>query len=301
MPSLQTEINYLDLDTLGRSLVRLRGNHDLPPDVSVIVPVHARENLHTVLRLLSDISRYRGDHSLEVILVLNNYPTTNPPAQLDTFQSIGIRVVAIPNVLALPKRGTCQVILRARILGAEAARSNITIHFDADCHVPDTTALVDWYVRKLRSGIQLAYTHVGYYHLASALSIYVRLMLHHALRWVKRTLLRIPTARGSNYAIDRSLLLRLFEAGRIAEDMLLGRATKLEGARIRYSGARRLRVFTSARRFRPGWVKLFRYNRYRLRYNLFRLTGSPKGDQLFRAAVTRRVSAKKPPSPDYSR
>ena len=107
-------------------------------------------------------------------------------------------------------------------------------------------------------------------------SIRVRLAVHHIMRWIKRNLVRIPTARGSNYAIDRSRLLKLVDSGIVEEDLQVGLAVKGAGGGCVYSGERPLQVFTSGRRFHAGWSQLFRYNRYRFHYNLSRLRDTLK-------------------------
>ena len=91
---------------------------------------------------------------------------------------------------------------------------------------------------------------------------------HHGSRWVKRVLLRIPTIRGSNYAVDRDLFLGLYERGMLAEDMNVGPAMHKFSGPIPYSGDLRHVVLTSGRMFRGGWRKLSRYLLYRLRSNL---------------------------------
>ena len=78
----------------------------------------------------------------------------------------------------------------------------------------------------------------------------------------------IPTTRGSNYAIHKSLFLNLYQKGLICVDMQVGPVAKLAGARIAYSGDRRLRVLTSGRRFRGGWSKMPVYFFNRFLYNL---------------------------------
>jgi len=240
---------------LREQLKRLRGNPDQPAAASIIVPVNAEADLATVLRLLEDVVRYRGEHAIEVVLVINNYPPEHPPAELAWFRDLGVQVVAVPSA----RRAGEVVIVSARALGVQAANAEITIHFDADCHVPDMNALLNWYIGCLQSGYQLAYSHVGYYDLRKLPSVYVKIGLHHSVRWLKRNLFRIPTTRGSNYAVARSLFLQLYEAGKISVDLQIGPAAKLAGARIAYSGRPSRNVLTSGRRFRGGWLKMFRY------------------------------------------
>jgi hypothetical protein len=252
-----------DLMMLEHRLGELRGNPRRVLDASVVIPVNAQADLRTVLNVLEDISLYSGSNTLEIVLVINNYPESHPPEQIKDFRQLGVIVIAVPSA----RRPGEVVIVSARALGVQSANSNLTIHFDADCKIPDIDALIDWYVEMSRSGVQLAYSHVGYYELRKIPSVYVKVALHHILRGIKRILLGIPTTRGSNYGIERSLFLRLYKSGKLSVDLQLGPAAKLEGARIVYSGDPQLRVFTSGRRFQGGWLKMLRYFRYRLRYN----------------------------------
>lgn len=254
----------MEPDKLHQHLMRLRGNVELPPRASIIIPVNAQGDLQTVLRPLSDIVRYSGQYAIEVILVINNYPSDSPPTEIDRFRDLGIRVIASPSA----RRPGEVIIVSARALGVQAAKSDVTIHFDADCRIPDINTLLDWYIESLDSGVQLAYSHVGYYDLRNLASVYTKIAIHHTVRWLKRNLLRIPTTRGGNYAIDRALFLQLYRAGKLSVDLQVGPAAKLAGAQIVYSGRPGLKVFTSGRRFRGGWIKIFRYLRYRLRYNI---------------------------------
>jgi hypothetical protein len=64
------------------------------------------------------------------------------------------------------------------------------------------------------------------------------------------------------------MLLRLDAEGLLADEMNVGPAARSRGARVVYSGDRRMVVRTSGRMFAGGWWKLWRYLRYRLRYNL---------------------------------
>jgi hypothetical protein len=116
--------------------------------------------------------------------------------------------------------------------------------------------------------MQAAYTHVGYYDLRPVWSVRARIAIHHAARWLKRAVLRIPTIRGSNYAVDRSLFLSLYDRGLLTDDLNVGPAVKAGGGSIAYGRARDLQVLTSGRRFRGGWLKLARYLWYRTRYNI---------------------------------
>jgi hypothetical protein len=269
------------LDRLGVELKRLRGDSAALPDASVIVPVNAQEDLRNVLRIVEDVARYEGDATFEVVLVINNYPVDEPPPELGTYAGAGIRTVGVPDV----RRPGEVVSFTARVPGAREASSDVTIHFDADCRVPNSSALLTWYIERLRGGAQAAYSPVAYYDLRALWSVRARIALHRAARWTKRVALRIPTVRGSNYAIDRKLFLRLYDAGMLIDDLNVGLAVKTSGGSLAYSGDRELRVLTSGRRFKGGWLKLARYLRYRLLYNL-RVLRVP------RAARERRVPVK---------
>lgn len=260
MPSIEVA----DLTRLHEPIVRMRGSVECLPDASIVIPVNAQGDLRTVLRPLSDIVRYTGAYAIEVVLVINNFPAENPPAEIEQFQDIGVRVVAAPSARCPGE----VVIISARALGVQAAKANITIHFDADCRIPDVNALLDWYIQSLNSGARLAYSHVGFYDFQDVPSVRAKIAIHHILRGLKRNLLGIPTTRGSNYAIDRSLFVQLYEAGKLSVDLQVGPAAQLVGARIVYSGSPGLTVYTSGRKFRGGWARLFRMLRYRFRYNL---------------------------------
>jgi hypothetical protein len=252
------------LDRLRVELERLRGDRSALPDASVIVPVNACEDLKNVLRIVGDIARYEGEATLEVLLVINNYPTDRPPPELAVYARAGMRTVGVPDV----RRSGEVVSFTARVPGAREAHSEITIHFDADCRIPNSSALLTWYVDRLRSGAQAAYSRVEYYDLRPLWSVRARIAVHHAARWTKRVVLRIPTVRGSNYAVERTLFLRLYDGGMLIDDLNIGLAVKASGGSLAYSGSPELKVLTSGRRFKGGWLKLARYLRYRLFYNL---------------------------------
>ena len=234
------------------------------PDASIAIPVNAQGDLETVLGLLADIAQYRGTHTFEVLLVINNYPEHQEPAEVELFRSMGIGVESIPSV----RRSDEIVCFSARMAGIRAARTDHLLLFDADCRIPNSTALIDWYIDHLHNGTKLAYTHVGYYELKRNLSVYVRIIIHHSVRWVKRELLGIPTARGSNYAANRTKMLYYYEHGFLSDDFNVGPTFKAHGLPIKYSGKRQLVVLTSGRIFSRGWLKLARYWLYRLRYHL---------------------------------
>jgi hypothetical protein len=268
MPTNETA----SLDRLEVELRRLRGDPAALPDASVVIPVNAQEDLENVLGIIGDVARYEGTATLEVVLVINNYPEDDPPRELETYAHAGVRTVGVPNV----RRPGEVVSFTARVPGAQEASSEVTIYFDADCRIPNPSALLTWYVDELKRGAQAAYSRVGYYDLRPLWSVRARIAIHHAARWVKRVLLRIPTVRGSNYAVDRTLFLRLYDEGRLIDDLNVGLAVKTSGGSIAYSGERDLRVLTSGRRFKGGWWKLARYLWYRLAYNL-RVMGTSKG------------------------
>jgi hypothetical protein len=235
------------------------------PDASIVVPVNAQGDLENVLTLLDDLGRYAGPHQFEIVLVVNNYAEDRRPSGIPALEALdGVRVLAIPSV----REPGVAVAFSARIAGMRAARSPYAIHLDADCRVADPTSLLDWYVQRLHSGDGVAYTRVRYHSVRRRPSIYARIAVHHAARWVKRALLRIPTTRGSSYAVHVPMLLRLHAEGLLADELNVGPAARSRGARVTYSGDRRTVVRTSGRMFQGGWRRLWRYLRYRLRYNL---------------------------------
>jgi glycosyltransferase involved in cell wall biosynthesis len=254
----------MNLDSLTEHIARLRRNPETPPDASIVVPVNAQGDLDNVLQLLADITGYDGQHALEIVLVINNYPPDAPPPQIEIYTRVGLHVVSIPNV----RRPGEAVGFSARIPGIRAASSDINILFDADCRIPHPTAVIDWYMQQFKTGAQSAYTHVDYYDYPDVWSVRVQLLVHHMSRWVKRAIFRIPTTRGSNYAVSRSTMLTLYEKGMLADEMNVGPTFKNDGGKVVYSGSKDLVVLTSGRMFKGGWMKLFRYFRYRLRYNL---------------------------------
>lgn len=253
-----------DLEQLQKDLIQLRGNLAIKPDASIIIPVNARADLKTVFTPLLDIANYLGKYKVEIILMINNFPETTCPAEIELFRKLGCQVVAHPNA----RRPGEVIIVSARALGVQAAKSDVTIHLDADCRIPDVTSLVNWYIETIRVRADLAYSHVGYYDLRKRTSIYFKIGIHHFVRWKKRNILRIPTTRGSNYAIKKSHFLDLYNEGKLSVDLQVGPAAKLFGSRIAYSSKPNLRVLTSGRRFHGGWLKMFRYFAYRLHFNV---------------------------------
>lgn len=242
---------------------QLRGDTQASPDASVVIPVNAQADLDTVLMPLGDLAQYSGMHRFEVVLVINNYPEGSPPRRVERFRRLGIRVVDVPSA----RQPGEVVILSARALGTRAARSDVTIHLDADCRIGNVNALLDWYIESVKQGAGVAYSHVGFYDLRSLASVRAKIGIHNLARWSKRNLLRIPTTRGSNYVARKGLFLSLYDEGRLSVDLQVGPAAKLAGETVVYSGRREFTVLTSGRRFRGGWIKMVRYYLYRLRYN----------------------------------
>lgn len=248
-----------------RGLMNAPKSDAMMPDGSIVVPVNAKGDLENARALLGDIARYGGTASLETILVVNNFDGVDPPGEVAAYEAAGARVLAIPGV---PIRTGVAIAFGVRLPGFRAATSPWVIALDADCRLPDPTAVIDWYVSRGRDGFDVAYTHVVHYDLDPAMSVRVKVAIHHLTRWGKRVLFRIPTTRGSSYAIRRDLMLSLYEGGYLADDLNVGPAAKARGARIAYSGNRRHRVLTSGRMFRPGWRRIVPNLWYRLRYNL---------------------------------
>lgn len=250
---------------LSEKLERLRGDPGLSPDASIVIPVNAQGDLKNVLNILSDIGEYAGSHSFEVILVINNYPPKATPPEVENYRKLGVKVVSIPDI----RRPGEAIGFSARIPGVEVASSENAMLFDSDCRIPNSTALLDWYVEQFNAGAKLAYTHVGFYDFPNTGPGRARLLIHHGGRWIKRVLLRIPTNRGSNYAVNRSLFLKLYAQGFLADEMNVGPTFKSVGGRIAYSGSQDLVVLTSGRMITGrSWKSLMRYYLYRIRYNL---------------------------------
>jgi hypothetical protein len=254
----------IDHAVLRQQLLRLRGDQHQPPHASVIMPVNAQADLANVLQIVADIADYRGTRRIEVVLVVNNYPVDQPPPHLADYESLGLRIVGVPN---LRKPGEA-VGFTGRMHGLRAAQSEYGILFDADCRVGNATALLDWYIDQFDRGAQVAYTHVAYYDTERSVSVGMRVLAHHLTRWAKRTLLGIPTTRGSNYAVLRTPTLALYEQGYLADEMNVGPTTQAKGGRVVYSGAQPLTVYTSGRYLKGGWLRLGRYLIYRFKYNL---------------------------------
>jgi glycosyltransferase involved in cell wall biosynthesis len=250
-----------DYSQLRDGLKRLRGNPDLSPSTSIVIPVNAQKDLVHVLNVALDIIEYYGNQSIEMILVINNYPSEGPPKEIEEYTKFGFEVLGIPNVA---HHGG--VALAARIPGIELARAETVLLFDADCRIPNPTALIEWYFTELESGADLAYTHVGYIDLPAGKSVKVRMLIHHFVRWFKRNIIGVPTSRGSNYAIKRKLILDLYKRDRISYDIHVGPAVKAVGGKIVYSGEKELFVFTSGRFFAGSWKELIAYLIWRIGY-----------------------------------
>jgi glycosyltransferase involved in cell wall biosynthesis len=250
-----------DLNLLKKSLRRLRGDPETDVDASIVIPVNAAKDLDNVLRLLSDLGNYAGEHQVELILVVNNYAAEQPPNEIEKYRQLGLTVISIPRV---EHKGG--VALAARIPGIQRAQSQSVLLFDADCRIPNADALLDWYIAEFENGCDLAYTHVEYTDLQPGISIKVRMLIHHGSRWFRRTILGIPTSRGSNYAIRKDLILQLFSEGRVTYDIHIGPAVKKSHGKIVYSGARELTVYTSGRFFAQGWKVLISYLIWRTGY-----------------------------------
>lgn len=255
---------------LKERISRLRGGPVAPTHASIVIPVNAQKDLAFVRRLLSDLAGYTGTRRVEIILVINNYPVDEPPGDILEYQQMGLLVIGIPRVMY--EGG---IAMAARIPGVRIAIARVVLLFDADCRIPNPTALIDWYISQFEKGCDLAYTHVDYTDLPSGLSVKARMWVHHASRWLRRNILRIPTSRGSNYAIRRELMLDLFSKKRIPYDFHVGPVVRSMGGKIAYSGDRELVVLTSGRFFSPGWKVLFSYLVWRTGYYLRMLKMKP--------------------------
>jgi hypothetical protein len=220
--------------------------------------------METVQRLLMDLSHYAGPFQIEKLLLVNNFNDHCDPDGIAKLEAFGARVVAIPDV----RRDGVRVHLAARMEGVRRAASDVAILFDADCRVPDPTSIINWYVRTLRNGPRVAYSHVKYYDMPAGLTGRLFIVIHHGSRWLKRVVLRIPTTRGSNYGVVKPSILALYDGGALMADMSVGPATKAAGGRVMYSGARQLTVLTSGRKLTFSWRKFMRYMRYAILYNL---------------------------------
>ena len=260
-----------ELDTLKEQILRLRGNRSFYTEATIVVPVNAQKDLDNIPHLLSDLCRYGGGRRLEIVLVINNYPPENPPQEIENYRRAGLVTLGIPRI-----EHEGGVAIAARIPGIRIAQSPKILLFDADCRIPNPTALIDWYITKFEEGYDLAYTHVEYTDLPPGISVKARMFVHHASRWLRRNVLGTPTSRGSNYAIRKKLILHLFAEGRIPYDIHVGPTVKSMGGKIAYSGAKELVVLTSGRFFAPGWGVLMEYLIWRMGYYRRILKMKPK-------------------------
>jgi Glycosyltransferase like family 2 len=262
----------IEVERLSADLARLRGDPAVLPEASIVIPVNAQADLDNVLEVVREIARYRGRRTFDLNLVINNYPAGETPTAVDTYTAAGMHVVAVPSVWRVGEA----VCLSARVPGIRSASADRIVVFDADCRIPNPTLLLDWYGDQFDQGATLAYTRVGFFDLRPRWSVRARIFAHHAARSFKRVVLRIPTTAGANYAVDRSSFLQAYEQGFLVDDLNVGPALKALGGRVVYSGARRLQVLASGRKFRGGWLKLARYLRYRLMYNMRLLPVRPR-------------------------
>ncbi|GAB4339998.1 MAG: hypothetical protein Kow0037_25540 [Calditrichia bacterium] len=245
-------------------VLKLRGNLSLPPDASIIFPVNAQADLENLINTIEDVLKYQGEFKIELIPVINNYPPEKPPAEIARLREEGVNVVAVPDA-----RVPGEVVgFSARIPGVRAATSEITIHFDADCHIPNPTKLIDFYINTLQTDAALAYTPVLFFDLRPGITIQIHVLLHHFSRWIKRNILRIPTPRGSNYAIKKSVLLEMYDNRLLSEDIFIGTTLKALGKKCVYSPDKEKAVYTSGRMFNPGIKYLYRYLKERILFHI---------------------------------
>jgi hypothetical protein len=253
------------LEALPAELRRIRGTG--LPDASVVIPVNAQGDVDHLMALLADLGRYDGAYRLEFIVVLNNYEADEEPEALASIEKTTVTVVAVPSV----RRPGEAVSFTARIPGLRAAASDIAINFDSDVRVPYPTDLIDWYVAALtdRSDrVRGAYGPVLFHSVPQGFVADVAVAIHHASRWIKRTILHIPTLRGSAYAARRQAMLDAYDERLLADDMNVGPVLARGGRAVVHDGDPRLAVRTSGRMYGFDWPTLARYLRYRLRYNL---------------------------------
>jgi hypothetical protein len=235
-----------------------------PSGMTVIIPVNAQVDLTIVGRLLDDLQPWLAQGAGRVLLVINNF-AGDEPAEVADLRARGATVIVEPRLTV--RHGEVPPIA-ARVVGARQAGSGLLVHLDADVRVPDSLALMGWYLKQYAHGVRVAATAVEFHEVPPGVSIRARILAHRMARWVKRVVLRTPVTRGSNYATDRDLFLGAYERGMIADELNVGPALVALGARYAYSGDRNLRVLTSARRLRGGWLRLVRYLAYRLAYNV---------------------------------
>lgn len=140
------------------------------------------------------------------------------------------------------------------------------------------TALIDWYIDAMKAGFQLAYAPVDYHSLRNGASVQCRIPIHHFARWLKRVILRIPTNRGSNCAVNRSAMLQLYDRGMLADETNVGPNIKAVGGRVAYSRIKKLVGLTSGRMFTDRWIKVLKdmQCRYSLQYTTRERVGVQK-------------------------
>jgi len=253
------------LGALPAQLTRIRGTGQ--PDASVVIPVNAQADVDHLMALLTDLARYDGANRLEFIVVLNNYEPDKEPPGRTAIERTNVSVVAVPSV----RRPGEAVSFTARIPGLRAATTDIAINFDSDVRVPYPTSLIDWYVTTLRERperVRAAYGPVLFHSVPQGFVADVAVAIHHTSRWIKRAILRIPTLRGSAYAVRRQAMLEAYDDGLLADDMNVGPVLARGDREVVHAGDPRLAVRTSGRMYRFDWPALARYLRYRLRYNI---------------------------------
>lgn len=258
---------------------RLRGNPQQKPSASIIIPVNACADLDNLHLLVTDLVKYQGSYTFEIITIINNYQEGNQPCEVEILSEIGMRVLSLPNAQVPGET----VSFSARLPGVEAASSEITIHFDADCRIPNITPLLDFYVERLSSGYVLAYAPVHFFDLPKGFTVPIRVRIHHTVRSIKRNLLKIPTPRGSSYAINRTILIRLYETRKLVDDIQIGPNIKAIGGKCAYSDDWNLRVLTSGRKMRKGWWRIIRYVLRRLMFNLHYIRDTEAAKSILRS------------------
>ena len=140
----------VDLERIRATFAHAAAPNAAPPDASVVIPVNAQGDLENVLHVIHDVAQYSGRRSLEMILVVNNFEPGGPPDVVANYEELGFRVVSVPDV----RRSGEAIALSARLRGIRAARCEQVLLFDADCRIPDATAVID----QSRSGSGVAPT-----------------------------------------------------------------------------------------------------------------------------------------------
>ncbi len=88
----------VDREALASNLARLRSPSPHPPDLSVVLPVNAKEDLELALAVVERLGTYAGIQSVEVVLAVNNYPEKTPPPEIEEYRTLGLTVAAHPSV-----------------------------------------------------------------------------------------------------------------------------------------------------------------------------------------------------------